>query len=421
MKAVTLATKTIKSKTSEPTWLQEIRADALKQYNELQYPNFRYGLTIRVDYSDLDVENIQNNLNNLTTEVPTFKNPAGLMKEGLIILPLKKALQSHENLIKPHLTKLIQHNHKFAQLHKAFFNGTFIHVPKNKKITKPLIINNNHNNNNHNSTQINHLFIVAESPITIIETRESAKRDNSTTKSNTTKLKNVQQQFTKQPFTSNATEIVVKNNATVNYISIQKYDNSTFNFDYKNAITEQNATINWIDFCLGSTFTHSTITSTLKGTGSKSTIKTVFFGDNNQRFDTGAQIINAAEHTQGNIATKGVLTDSAKNIYRGLIKIEQNAASSSGYQKEDVLMLSKDAEADSIPQLEIDNNDVKCSHAATTTHVDDERLFYLMARGLNKKSATKMFVQGFLDPFIEEINEPIIIEQIKKHIEERIK
>ena len=375
---------------AKSTWIDDLRNNARMQFETLEYPNFRYGLTIRMDYSDLKTEHLEKLKDQSNIE---FKNT-----DGIHILPLKKALHSHNNILQQHLTKLMPEQHKFAQLHRMLFECMVIHVPKNKTLGKPLIINRNGG--------IHHLFIIAESPITIIETRESC---NSKNKSRSL-----------QSLVSNATEIIVKNNATVNFISIQKYDNSTFHFDYKNALTEPNTAMNWIDFCLGSAFTHSTIASTLQGQGSSSDIKTIFFGDKEQRFDVGAHIIHAAPHTHGNIATKGVLNDKSKNIYRGLIKIKQNAPSSMGYQKEDVLMLSKDAEADSIPQLEIDNNDVKCSHAATTTHVDDERLFYLMARGLNKKSATKMFVQGFLNPFIEQITDEKIVEEIKEHIAERL-
>jgi len=97
------------------------------------------------------------------------------------------------------------------------------------------------------------------------------------------------------------------------------------------------------------------------------------------------------------------LTDKAKCVYRGLVKIYDNAYGSNGYQKEDTLLLSNDAVADSIPNLEIDNNDVRCTHGATIGRIDKEKMFYMRSRGLNEEQATKEYVKGFFDSLIQKI------------------
>ena len=308
---------------------------------------------------------------------------------------LQEAIEKYPDLVKPYLCTIMNASHKFAELHRAFWSqGIFIYIPA--ELDEPIIIKKSAAGSN-----IYHTLVVADdaSAATIIEIADGTTNN--------------------QAFISNATEIIAKSNASIRFISAQNYPQNIFHFDYKNAIVDQDAQVHWHDCCLGSTFTHSTIHSLLNGIGSESTIRNMFFGISNQRFDIGAQIIHGASHTHGEIETKGVLDDSAKNIYRGLVRIERDAPNSKGYQKEDVLMLSPDAEANSIPQLEIENNDVKCSHAATATHLDKERLFYLMTRGMSEGTARKMVVRGFLEPFIMQCKNQQLIEYVQQHIDQR--
>jgi len=138
----------------------------------------------------------------------------------------------------------------------------------------------------------------------------------------------------------------------------------------------------------------------LNGEGSATNNYGIFFGNEKQQFDLVANSIHNAPNTTSDIFTKGALTDTSKCIYRGLVKIHQNAGGSNGYQKEDTLLLSPDAAADSIPNLEIDNSDVRCTHGATIGRIDREKMFYLMSRGLNEKQATRTYVRGFFEELI---------------------
>jgi Fe-S cluster assembly protein SufD len=317
-----------------------------------------------MDYSDLQLPEF------VERQKAMVKAPAGIVVQPLSV---------DHPLLKKWLFTLIQENHRFAELHKAWADGWLIHVPKGVVCTEPIVIDHSAQ-----SGYAQHVLIVAEESVTVVEKRESLEG---------------------HTFASHGTEIVVGDGATVRFVSMQDYSDSVFQFDYKNAHVGKNARMEWVDCCLGSTFTHSTMRSLLAGEGGVSIIKGLFVGNGSQRFDVGAQVIHAAPHTTSDISGRGVLNGKAKNIYRGLVRIERNAPGSNGFQKEDVLMLSEDAEADAIPQLEIDNNDVKCSHAATTTHVDKEKLFYLMARGLNEKDATRLMVDGFFAPFIDAVGE----------------
>lgn len=153
----------------------------------------------------------------------------------------------------------------------------------------------------------------------------------------------------------------------------------------------------------------------LNGINSRFLHKCIFVSNKEQKFDLNINAVHNAPFTYSNMLTKGVLNDKSKVNYRGLIKINKDANNSNGYQKEDVILLSKDAESNSIPKLEIDNNDVKCTHGASISQLDEEKLFYLMSRGLNEKEAKITFVKGFLQEIINEakIDEELIYEKIK--------
>ena len=111
--------------------------------------------------------------------------------------------------------------------------------------------------------------------------------------------------------------------------------------------------------------------------------------------------IHNAPNTFSNIITKGVLNHKSKALSRGLVKIQKNAAGSNGYEKQDTLLLTDTAEADAIPNLEIDNNEVKCSHGSTIGQLDAEKMFYLMSRGLNEEMAMQKIVEGYFMPVLD--------------------
>ncbi len=176
-----------------------------------------------------------------------------------------------------------------------------------------------------------------------------------------------------------------------------------------------------MDCCFGSKITSSEVTTYLDGEGSETNNHGIFFGNENQQFDLSVNSIHNAENTVSDIISKGALTDSSKCIYHGLVKISRNASGSNGYQKEDTLLLSPNATADAIPDLEIDNSDVKCSHGATIGKTDAEKMFYLRSRGFNEKEATKVYVKGFFNGLIKKMQIEKLRENMEDLIDERMK
>ena len=158
----------------------------------------------------------------------------------------------------------------------------------------------------------------------------------------------------------------------------------------------------------------------MDGDGATTNNHGIFFGSRQQQFDLVAKSIHNAPHTVSDIFTKGVLTGSSKCLYRGLVRIESNAFGSNGYQKEDTLLLSEDAVADSIPNLEIENNDVRCTHGASIGRIDREKLFYMKSRGLNDEQATREYVKGFFEPLIQKIQIQNLRDNMHEMIAERM-
>ena len=129
---------------------------------------------------------------------------------------------------------------------------------------------------------------------------------------------------------------------------------------------------------------------------------------------------HAQEHSYSDIITRSVITDSSKTLSRGLVKIQRMAAHSEGYEKQDALMLSKNCEADAIPNLEIHNHNVKCSHGSTVGRIDTDKLFYLMSRGLSESHAKKEIVKAYFQPILEEFADTSLHEHITNILEEKI-
>lgn len=376
---------------SEPKWLKEHRLNAFAKFKELTIPEFRYGLSIVLRPDNLEI--IEDEF------LESLKNPVDIEinnVEGVEIFDFSKDYDT----IKKYINQLIKYDHdKFISFHNAFFNkGLFIRVPKNTEIETPLILNKILKQ----KYSFEYIIIVAEpnSKIKIL--------DSSTSEEN-------------QLFRSKVVEIFLQENSKVTYMDMQNFNNKIFNINNKKADVSRDAELNWIECILGSHLTKVDTLTNLNGEGATSNNYGVFFGNQKEQFDISTSAIHNAPRTFSDMMIKGALDNNAKNVYQGLVHITKNAPFSIGYQKEDTLLLGPGAEADPIPKLLIDNNNVQCSHGATIGEIDKEKLFYMMSRGLNEKEAKEEFVKGFFNPIFDKIKEKTVQENLKKIIEERLK
>jgi len=212
--------------------------------------------------------------------------------------------------------------------------------------------------------------------------------------------------------------ILVGENSKVNYLSI-KNENSE-NLSIKKAEVERDGKINWLECCLGSGITKSIIRTELIGEGSESESFGVIFGSDKEIFDIKNEVIHIGNRSKSNMLTRVVLDKEARANYNGLIKVNSNARGCEGYQKKETILLSDDAKIDAVPNLEIENNDVRCSHGATISQIDEGKLFYMQSRGIDEKSAKRTIIEGFFDPILVTIDDPELKESIKNSISKRL-
>ncbi len=352
----------------EPEWVLEKRLEAWEHFEKAVMPDMRYGLDIRMDIAGLDISGISR----------IGKSEIDAMGgNGAMIKPLRTAMQENHDIVGKYFMKTADLTNKLSAFHWALWNdGLLIYVPEGKA-AGPVQISINSSGN-----VLENMLIILEplSSLTLLETLSGS-----------------------PSFRSGVTEVFCGEGSALKLGSLQNYGEDAYNFSSKKAVASRDSRIDWITLDMGSRRTLSDITTRMAGQGAGSRTVGMFFGDKDQQFNFYVNSTHAAPDTTSDMLTKGAVNDRAKVIYRGLVRIEQNAPRSNGYQSEDTLILSDEAEADPVPNLEIENNDVRCSHGTTVSHVDPDKLFYIMSRGVSELEAKKRIVEGFFEPVIGSI------------------
>ena len=203
-------------------------------------------------------------------------------------------------------------------------------------------------------------------------------------------------------------ELFVGDGAKLEYVSIQNLSQETWHFASHRATVGRDAELDWVAGGFGSKKGKIRIENDLAGQGGTSRVTGAYFADCSQHLDYDTLQRHIAPNTTSDFAFKGALRDKARAVWRGMIRVEEDAQKTNAYQENRNLLLSPDAHADSIPGLEIEANDVRCTHGATVGRVDREQLFYLMARGLPRADAERLIVRGFYQEIFDRIElEPV--------------
>jgi len=187
-------------------------------------------------------------------------------------------------------------------------------------------------------------------------------------------------------------------NSKLDFTTLQIMDQSVVNFSTRSTHLAQDAKINWYLGLFGSMLSRYRIDYDLNGTGSVVNDAEVVFGNNDQSFDLNTIVNHNAQSTEGKVVEKSILKDTSKSLFKGMIRINEQAARSNSFLSGRSILLSKGAKSDSIPVLDIFSNDVKATHSASVAQVDDEQIFYLGTRCLNHSEAERIIVEGFLEP-----------------------
>jgi Fe-S cluster assembly protein SufD len=203
-------------------------------------------------------------------------------------------------------------------------------------------------------------------------------------------------------------ELFVGDGAKLEYVSIQNLSQETWHFASHRATVARDAELDWVAGGFGSKKGKIRIENDLAGQGATSRVTGAYFADGSQHLDYDTLQKHLAPNTTSDFAFKGALRDKATAVWRGMIRVEKDAQKTNAYQENRNLLLSRESHADSIPGLEIEANDVRCTHGATVSQVDRDELFYCMARGLSRGEAERLIVRGFYQEIFDRIElEPV--------------
>ena len=300
------------------------------------------------------------------------------------------------------LYSLVGWDEKFAAHNAAMWkHGLLVHVPRGVVLDKPLYVRVS--NSVEGGSLFWRLLVVAEpeSRFALIEEYASASTGLSS-------------------YSNTAVEIVVKDAAKVEYVSVQNFSRGTWHFASHHARVERDAELDWVAAGFGSGKGKVRIQNDLAGPGATSRVTGAYFADGTQHLDYDTFQEHIAPSTTSDFAFKGALRDTARTVWRGMIRVEEGAQKTNAYQENRNLLLSKTAHADSIPGLEIMANDVRCTHGATLGQVDREQLFYLMTRGLSRAEAERLIVRGFFQDVLDRVELEPVREALAAALEARI-
>ncbi len=319
-------------------------------------------------------------------QVVTSTLDAELARRGVIFCDIETALKNHSDLLEPlFMTNVVKPNDGyFAALHGAFWQGgTFLYIPRGVAVPLPLraaMWNKNR------PSSFSHTLIVleADTRAVLIDEYASATDD-------------------RQAFNNSAIEIVVGDGAQLDYVNWQDRGRNVYSFTHERARVMRDATLHWILAGLGTKLTKSFIDAVLAGQGSTALMSGVYFVDGKQHLDYDTEQNHLVPHTRSDLLYKGALKDEARSVWQGNIHVYPGAQRTDAYQANRNLALSHTARADSIPGLEIEADDVRCTHGAAVSQIDKEEVFYLMSRGIPLLLAEQMIVNGFFQPVLDRI------------------
>ena len=326
-----------------------------------------------------------------------------LESRGVIFTDLRTALREHEALVEAHLmTRAVKASDgKFAALHAALWDyGVFVYVPRNTIAEMPLHVVCY---NTSAGTSMGHVLAVVE---------ENAQA--------TMQVEYASTEARGQSAYIGATELIVGDGGNLRYVSLQDWNRETFEFSHQRGIVGRDAGLDWVNGVMGSRLTKAFIEVDAVGTGANARVSGFFFADRDQFFDLDTQQNHNAPLTNTDLLFKGAARDRARTLWQGMIKSLPQMQRIDGYQVCRNLLLSDEARMDSIPGLEIEADDVACSHAATFGTLEEEPIYYLMSRGITRPQAQLMIIEGFFDELLQRVPFERVRQRLMDEIEAKI-
>ena len=392
----------ISSSRNEPNWLKEYRNSALSIYQELP-PEVSPLYNKYSDAKRMNPEQVSLSINTdskipefLTKRIDEVKNQTSIIQigsnihsvnlsdklqsSGVIISSINDALAQNNEIVEKVIKSSNSKEDKYTALNNAAFNtGLFVYIPKNLIIEEPIHLLSCLSDDGISTVSRNLIVAEDNTKATIVQELYSPK------------IK-IQQAYLELLNTS------VGSNSSLDLTTLQMMEQNSVNFSTRRTDVAQDAKINWYLGLFGAMLSRYRIDYHLNGTGAMANDSEVIFGNKEQSFDLNTIVNHNKESTEGKVVEKSILKDKSKSLFKGMIRINENAAHSNSFLSGRSILLDKGAKSDAIPGLEILTNDVKATHSASVAQIDEEQIFYLGSRCLSRAEAERIIVEGFLEP-----------------------
>lgn len=402
----------------EESWVLDYRLNGYKSFVSQDMPKFGPEINLNFDdviyYKSNDADKkLENNWNNILKPVVDELDSVGVLesekhfggmgvqyeseviyhnmideleKKHVIFTSIDDAIKRYPDLVKKYFGKIVSFTeNKFAALNAAVFSGgSFIYVPKNTVLDRPLQSYFRINSKNMGQFERTLIIVDDNSSLHYVEGCTAPS-------------------YSESSLHAAIVEIYVGKNAKCRYSTVQNWATNVYNLVTKRAVVDDNGVMEWIDGNIGSKVTMKYPCCVLKGDNSKGTCITISVAKSNQEQDSGARMIHIGKNTKSNIVSKSIASSGGNATYRGKVDIKKSALNSEAMVKCDSLILDDKSMSDTIPVNAVGNISSNIEHEATVSKISDDVLFYLMSRGIPEERATELIVLGFIDEFKEEL------------------
>ena len=408
----------ISSLKKEPVWMKEFRLKAYEGFLKRKMPDWGAGLS-KINFDDIyyyikPTEKQVNSWADLPKEIKDTYDRIGvpeaeknflsgvsaqyesevvyenisreLDKRGVIFCDMDTALRKYPEIVKEYFGTLISpYDNKFASLNSAVWSGgSFVYIPKGVKLPMPLQAY--FRINAERFGQFERTLIIAEEG-SFVHYIEGCTAPIYTTAS----------------LHAAVVEIFVKRGARVRYTTVQNWSHNIYNLVTKRSIVDENGIMEWVDCNIGSGVTMKYPAVILKGRKSHGEVLSIAYATKGQHQDAGAKMYHIGEETTSRIISKSISKEGGRTSYRGLVQVAPGAKKSKVYVSCDALIMDEQSRSDTYPFMRINEKNCEVQHEATVEKLGEEKLFYLMSRGINKAESETMLVNGFIEPVVKEI------------------
>lgn len=409
----------------EPDWVLEKRRHAWEVFESLEMPSRKHEQWRRTDLRLLKLNrygfptdmvsepelppallshgvDLAGHLTCVNSQVVSTSEVEEL-PQGVLFGSLDRLIHSHSELLQPYLFSQAAppETDKFAALHHAAWSGGMVlYVPRGVKVEKPFHLLSAIENQ---GVDLAHILVVMEAGAEATLLTETASADDC------------------KGLHCGGMEVILQPGAKLRYVTLQNWGKQTYHFAHQTGVVDRDAALQWTVAALGAKLAKVNQNVVLAGEGANAQVNGVMFTEGKQHQAYHTLQHHQKPHGTSDLLYKGALQDQAHLVWRGMIKVDPQAQRTNGYQRNDNLMLSNESRADSIPGLEIEADDVICTHGSTTGRVEEEQIFYGQTRGLTRREAARMIVSGFFQQVFDRITIESVREALAEAINHRIR